>query len=239
MYRGMWQYPRNSNLCCIYRVPKSMRDVNPEAYTPQFVLIGPLHHSMKSQALKALEVGEDITYTKSMGYLNMEEHKKVYLAAFGKRLVEGGKTIDEFRKMIKKEEEAIRASYSESTTWINSPEFVKMVLHDSVFIIEFMMRYLVKDRENSEKIGDPLMDENCLTDTIFGDLILLENQLPYLILENLFDPIVPSICPLVHVETLPTHEEKRCKPIDHMYNADKLDSGGVKFKNVGEEFSIM
>ena len=195
MYRGMWQYPRNSNLCCIYRVPKSMRDVNPEAYTPQFVLIGPLHHSMKSQALKALEVGEDITYTKSMGYLNMEEHKKVYLAAFGKRLVEGGKTIDEFRKMIKKEEEAIRASYSESTTWINSPEFVKMVLHDSVFIIEFMMRYLVKDRENSEKIGDPLMDENCLTDTIFGDLILLENQLPYLILENLFDPIVPSICP--------------------------------------------
>ena len=94
MYPGMWRYPMNPDLCCIYRVPNRLREVNPEPYTPQIVLIGPLHHSVKSQALKALYLGDDITYTKSMAYLDMEEHKKTYLAEFAVRM-EGETTIDE------------------------------------------------------------------------------------------------------------------------------------------------
>jgi hypothetical protein len=31
--------------CCIYRVPNSLRDRNPEAYTPQLISIGPFHHN--------------------------------------------------------------------------------------------------------------------------------------------------------------------------------------------------
>ena len=30
--------------CCLYRVPKQLRNVNEEAYTPKLVSIGPLHH---------------------------------------------------------------------------------------------------------------------------------------------------------------------------------------------------
>ena len=77
----------------------------------------------------------------------------------------------------------IRASYSESTAWIDSPDFVEMILHDSIFIIELMLRFNLK---GPERIGDPLMDEPCLENTIKRDLILLENQLPYFILEKLF-----------------------------------------------------
>ncbi|KAG7589577.1 GAG-pre-integrase domain [Arabidopsis suecica] len=134
---GMWRFPRNPDLCCIYRVPNCLRQVNPEAYTPQLVLIGPLHHSLKSQALMSRG---DITNTKSMGYLNMEELKKVYLVEFARR-VEGKKTIDGFRTIIEEDEDIIRASYSESTAWISSPEFVDMILHDSVFLLEFFLRY--------------------------------------------------------------------------------------------------
>ncbi|CAL9240090.1 unnamed protein product, partial [Arabidopsis halleri] len=108
---GMWRFPRDPDLCCIYRVPNCLRQVNPEAYTPQLVLIGPLHHSLKSQALMSRG---DITNTKSMGYLNMEELKKVYLVEFAQR-VEGKKTIDGFRRIIEEDEDIIRASYSEST----------------------------------------------------------------------------------------------------------------------------
>ncbi|CAH8361206.1 unnamed protein product [Eruca vesicaria subsp. sativa] len=266
MYPGMWRYPKNHDMCCIYRVPNCIREVNPEAYTPQLVLIGPLHHSLKSQALKALDLLGDITYTKSLGYLNMEEHKKVYLTEFAQR-VEGEKTISELRRMIEEEEEAIRENYSESTAWIKSTEFVEMVLHDSVFIIEFILRHMETEPEIT---GDPLMVEPCLEDTVKDDLILLENQLPYVILEKLFDPIVPRIYPhqtfrnliieyfdfqgkigenskfrhltdlnrCVRVETLPKHDEEKRNPIQHMYNADKLDSGGVTLKALEEELSL-
>lgn len=31
---------------CIFRVPRRMREVKPEAYRPQIVVIGPLHRSL-------------------------------------------------------------------------------------------------------------------------------------------------------------------------------------------------
>ncbi|KAJ4896270.1 hypothetical protein Rs2_23064 [Raphanus sativus] len=58
---GVWRVPTNTDLCCIYRVPNCLRQVSPEAYTPQSVLIGPLHHSSK---LKALNSHGDITNAK-------------------------------------------------------------------------------------------------------------------------------------------------------------------------------
>ncbi|CAF2264828.1 hypothetical protein HID58_013965 [Brassica napus] len=289
----MWRYPRNLDSCCIYRVPDCIREVKPEAYTPQLVLIGPLHRPLKFQDLKALDRGDDITYTTSMKYLYMEEHKKIYLAAFAARF-EGKKTIDRFnrifeeeeeniidrfKRIIEEEEENIRESYSESTAWIKSSEFVEMVLHDSVFIIESILRFLIKGRK---KTGDRLMDWGCLTYTLFDDLILLENQLPYFILEKLFDPIVQRILPqktlrdliisffnlqgkigddskfrhftdlqrCVRVETLPNHDvcihkqhiqhayNADCIHKQHIQHADKLESGGVQFEAVGEEFSL-
>ncbi|KAG2258746.1 hypothetical protein Bca52824_078040 [Brassica carinata] len=124
-------------------------------------------------------------------------------------------------------------------------------------------------QHRTTKTGDPLIDGN-LASTVNADLILLENQLPYFILEKLFDPIVPRMCQyqtfreliIAHfgsggkidkkskfrhitdllrcalVETLPQHDEVKCEAIDHMYNADKLDYGGIKFETVGEEFSL-
>ncbi|EOA26181.1 hypothetical protein CARUB_v10019619mg [Capsella rubella] len=260
---GMWRFPTNPDLCCIYGVPNCLRQVNPEAYTPHLVLIGPLHHSLKSLALKSRG---DITNTKLMGYLNMEEHKKVYLVEFARR-VEGTKAIDGFRRIIEEDEDIIRASYSESTAWIPSSEFVDMVLHDSVFILELILRLYV---QGPEKIGDPIMDEPCLAHTVTGDLILLENQLPYFILKKLFDPIVSMLCPYqtfreltvihfglqnkignnskfrhftdlvrcVRVETVPDHGFGIFKPMYDMYSADKLDTGGVKFKAVEDELSV-
>lgn len=193
---GMWWFPTNPEHRCIYRVPDRLRRVNPEAYTPQLLLIGPLHHSLKFQALNSRG---DITNTKLMGYLNMEEHKKIYLARFSERLA-GQKTIDELRRRIKEEEDIIRASYSESTAWIESPKFVDMILHDSVFIIEFLLRskdYTLLEDQGSciKKTWDPIFEQPCLQTTVDEDLILLENQLPYFILEKLFDPIVPILRP--------------------------------------------
>ncbi|CAH2057939.1 unnamed protein product [Thlaspi arvense] len=47
----LWPSSVNHNYCCcIYRVPCGLRGVNPEAYTPRMLLIGPIHHFKKAQA---------------------------------------------------------------------------------------------------------------------------------------------------------------------------------------------
>ncbi|CAA7032881.1 unnamed protein product [Microthlaspi erraticum] len=263
-YPGMWKFPKDPEKCCIYRVPEILRSVNSEAYTPQLVIIGPLHHYMKTQALNSLG---DVPNTKSMGYVNLEEHKKIYLAKFGERL-DGNETIDGFRRTIKQHEKIIRESYSESTTWIESSEFVDMILHDSVFILEFNLRRIHRIR--GMKTGDPLIDEPCVGFTIMNDLMLLENQLPYFILSKLFDLIFPIVMPnrtfreliifvfgfrdkignssnfrhftdlarCVRVEKLQGRAQPEFKHFEHMFNADKLHSGGVKFEVLAEELSL-
>jgi hypothetical protein len=40
-------------VCCIYRVPNKLRQVNKEAYTPKLVSIGPFHHGLEE--LKGME----------------------------------------------------------------------------------------------------------------------------------------------------------------------------------------
>ncbi|EFH55317.1 predicted protein [Arabidopsis lyrata subsp. lyrata] len=215
-FPGMWRFPTNPEICCIYRVPDCPRSVNPEAYTPQLLLIGPLNHSLKSQAFKS---PGDVTYTMSTGYLNMEECKKIYLAEFTRRVVGGENTI------------------------------------------KLILRTLERGRE---KTGDPIMDMPCLEVIVKSDLMLLENQLPYFILEKLFDPVVPKFQKLiinyfnfggkignkskfrhftdlfrcVRVETLQGLPPRKFKLIEHMYNAVKLHSGGVKFEAVENEYSL-
>lgn len=45
---GLWSSWNDTDYSCIYRVPNHLRRVNPEAYTPQMLIIGPLHYSKKS-----------------------------------------------------------------------------------------------------------------------------------------------------------------------------------------------
>ncbi|CAH8263825.1 unnamed protein product [Arabidopsis lyrata] len=248
-FPGMWRFPTNPEICCIYRVPDCPRSVNPEAYTPQLLLIGPLNHSLKSQAFKS---PGDVTYTMSTGYLNMEEYIRFFGAKTGYGY--GYPRITDINLRP-------RESYSESSAWIESQEFVKMILHDCVFILELILRTLERGRE---KTGDPIMDMPCLEVIVKSDLMLLENQLPYFILEKLFDPVVPKFQKLiinyfnfggkignkskfrhftdlfrcVRVETLQGLPPRKFKLIEHMYNAVKLHSGGVKFEAVENEYSL-
>lgn len=60
-----------------------------------------------------------------------------------------------------------------------------MMLVDSVFILVFLKQ---TGRRYIDKTGDFLFDKSCHRDTIFEDLLLLENQLPFSLLENLFGP---------------------------------------------------
>ncbi|XP_022632289.1 UPF0481 protein At3g47200 isoform X1 [Vigna radiata var. radiata] len=143
----------------IYRVPQHIRESNPKAYTPLIVSIGPYHYN-------------------SFGA--MEELKLKYLMGFLNRT---RLPMREFAVKIKELEEKIRSCYAD-TIKCNDDDFLKMILVDACFIIELFLRC----HEYSywmEK--DPLLLKPWMLDYIQDDLLLLENQLPFFVLEQLYN----------------------------------------------------
>lgn len=165
--------PQPPMVCCIYRVPDRLRHVNEKVYTPQVVSIGPLHHG--KQSLKA-----------------MEEHKKRYLQGF---LTRTRVSLEEYVKKVKYHEAKLRSCYEESIKF-NSDEFVRIILVDAAFIIELLLRIC---RERFNIIGlenyenDRIFNKPWLIHYIAPDMQLLENQLPFFILEDLFDPDIITV----------------------------------------------
>ncbi|KAL6215118.1 hypothetical protein ACLB2K_014549 [Fragaria x ananassa] len=151
--------PPLSPLRCIHRVPDRLRSERERDYTPRVISIGPYHHG--NEALKRMEV-----------------HKMRYLNCFMNR---SHTRLHDYKVKIREQEVKLRNYYSE-TIVLNSDQFVTMVLVDAIFLLEFLLR----------GSNDILQDENdCIFRTpwmlpdVATDLLMLENQLPLFILEDL------------------------------------------------------
>ncbi|KAK9937339.1 hypothetical protein M0R45_014137 [Rubus argutus] len=150
-------------LCCIYRVPERLRCAIPIAYTPQVVSIGPLHHGSK-------------------GLIGMEEHKMRYLQDFISRTKI---SLKDYLQMIRGQEEKLRNCYAE-TIGLESDAFVKIILVDAAFIIEM----LLKNHYNFLRdVNDRIFNKPWMRQDVWYDMLLLENQLPFFILDELYDKV--------------------------------------------------
>ena len=148
--------------CCIYRVPKDLRKINEAAYTPQVISIDPLHHGEKE-------------------FIEMEKQKLRYMLEFSKRVGVGAEKLKEFKRFIEDNEQHIRNYYQENSS-LPSPKFVSMILHDVVFIIEVFLKYWLQEGTFDFFLHTPTM-----INAIDRDLQLLENQLPYFVLQKLIE----------------------------------------------------
>jgi hypothetical protein len=99
-------------------VPNLLRNVKPEAYTPQLISIGPLHHGDAK-----LEI--------------MKKEKFICFRDF-KRSRMNDERIMDLVNIIRNKEKNIRQYYSKNFNEIGSWEFIEMILLDAVFIIEFI-----------------------------------------------------------------------------------------------------
>ncbi|KAL5717686.1 hypothetical protein ACHQM5_010659 [Ranunculus cassubicifolius] len=122
--------PIPSSQCCIFRIPQSLRILSEEAYIPNIVSIGPLHHD--KECVKA-----------------MDEHKKWYLHSILHRTPKPDNTLKDFLKTIQAMEVQIRASYSKPID-LSSDDFVEMILLDSydnypIYITSWMLSSLKHD----------------------------------------------------------------------------------------------
>ncbi|TQD92519.1 hypothetical protein C1H46_021933 [Malus baccata] len=188
---------------CIYRVPKRLRQGNEKAYTPQVVSIGPLHHG--EEHLKA-----------------MEEHKKRYLQHFLRRT---GVGFSDYIQMIKEQEGRLRGSYAESVEF-GSDQFVRIVLVDAAFIIELLLRYYsIKHKVEDDYCqgeDDYIFNNPRMLWDVRPDLRLLENQLPFFILRDLFNTR--------------SYQEPSLLGISYHFFKTQIDSEGKK-KNFGKILS--
>ena len=84
-------------------------------------------------------------------------------------------------------EESIRGCYEETIN-LNSDRFVKMILVDASFILELFFRF----SSVSWTSDDPISVEP-RANAVFLDLLLLENQLPFFVIEKLHQLAFPSL----------------------------------------------
>ncbi|KAJ3678437.1 hypothetical protein LUZ60_002240 [Juncus effusus] len=152
---------RNSQYT-IFRVPSYIREINKNFYEPRIVSIGPYHHG--GAHLKA-----------------MEEQKWHYAH---KLLTENPDvTLDMYLKELRELENAARRCYYERIEMC-SDEFVTMLLLDSVFIIQVVVNWSFR---GDEDIEDIVYDIPWNVPLIKSDLLMLENQIPFFIMEKVFE----------------------------------------------------
>ncbi|XP_050282428.1 UPF0481 protein At3g47200-like isoform X1 [Quercus robur] len=238
------QEPMWGSECCIYKVPKRLRKVKEEAYTPKLVSIGPVH--CNNDELKDMKI--------------METLKNRYFKKFFSRTK---KIQEDFEKIVEGNKDKIRHCYAEEIPLPEGKNFVDMILLDSIFIIELFLRSEAKEEEN-----DYILSKPWLKDGVRQDLILLENQVPFFILNELYQDFVTSTGYQASFLTLAckyffNSEEKICDekevkhftdlqryffhppdqklgdPIEHRHSATKLEMAGLIFQTQKEERSLL
>ncbi|KAJ6791596.1 UPF0481 protein-like [Iris pallida] len=152
--------PKKKELCTIYRVFHSVRKEHEKYYDPQIVAIGPLHHN--DDALKP-----------------MEPLKWRYLRLLLRRSPEKNKLQNYISRVNEVRTEA-RSYYSEPVEPDDSA-FVEMMVLDGCFLLEFLVNAYTGDNERH------LSDVRWNLPLLRSDMLLLENQIPFPVLELLFD----------------------------------------------------
>ncbi|KAI9072858.1 hypothetical protein K1719_045176 [Acacia pycnantha] len=149
--------------CCIYRVPTALRALNKEAYTPQIVSIGPFHHGNGNKRLQ-----------------NMEMHKQILFKRFTQRAMSSCQEdlVKDLVAFVKDLEPKVRACYSEKIT-LTTGKLVKLILIDAGFIIELFT-------------SNGNFSQQWLEDSIRDDLLLIENQLPFFVIKELYNKAFPQ-----------------------------------------------
>jgi hypothetical protein len=157
-----WRYQ------CIYPVPACIKDLNPRAYRPQVVSLGPFHH------------GEPHLRP-------MDAHKRRSLVQFLRR---ARRPLEDFVAAVA-EAGGLKDSYQGlGNEWrIHGGEerFLELMVTDGCFLLEFM-RMATGWETNSYSHDDPVFGDHGLLYTvpyIRRDMLMIENQLPLLVLERL------------------------------------------------------
>ncbi|KAA8541092.1 hypothetical protein F0562_025055 [Nyssa sinensis] len=148
----------------IFEVPSSLQKLEPDAFIPHVVSIGPYHRNEKRLQ-------------------GMEKHKWRVL---GHVLRRTKYPIEFYRDAILPLEMDTRNCYDKLFKKFRSSEFVEMMLLDACFILELLNVAANGIKHCGYKLDDPLFTTRGISPFIQRDLLMLENQLPLFVLNRLF-----------------------------------------------------
>ncbi|XP_021812385.1 uncharacterized protein LOC110755477 [Prunus avium] len=191
---------------CIYRIPSKLRNVKSEAYTPQLISIGPFHHGnpklrdMERHKMRYYENFCQRTWKTKEELENFIREKqedilRCYAGAIEPNFIRE-KEEDILRcyagaiepNFIREKEEDILRCYAGAIE--PDIDFLKVILIDACFILELFFKNVncqTEKKENYYLLRSPLLRK-----AVEQDLILLENQLPYPLLQALYDFAIPT-----------------------------------------------
>ncbi|XBI35925.1 hypothetical protein VPH35_121537 [Triticum aestivum] len=163
----------------IYRVPQWLKGTNTKAYRPRLVSLGPFHHGDSN--LRA-----------------MEEHKGRALVHLIKR---SQKPLQDFISAIGDVAEELEAAYGKDLhmKWRNNRRsFVDLMLTDGCFLLE-----IISAPFQDYKLHDPVFSRSGreqIDPILRSDMLLIENQLPLLVLKKILGVVRPNNSPGVAMD---------------------------------------
>ncbi|XP_057491607.1 UPF0481 protein At3g47200-like [Actinidia eriantha] len=152
---------------CIYKVPASVKDRNQKAYEPQLVSFGPYHHGKEH-------------------LMRMEKHKHRALFHFLRR---SNKPLALYFACLLEAVQDLKDSYdSLDPDWqSDNDRFLQLMILDGCFMLEFLR--CNTDGPPEDYFGyDPIFSyhgELHILSLVRRDMLLLENQLPIMVLHRL------------------------------------------------------
>ncbi|XP_078161198.1 UPF0481 protein At3g47200-like [Carex rostrata] len=155
----LWGNANETENFTIFRTPHNISQSKKNIFEPSVVSIGPFHRGQKHLQ-------------------TVEEQKRRYLKDFLSRgdHISLNLCISEMKFL----ETRTRRCYSETFDDVDSNAFVKMMLLDGCFVLEhFLKKY--------ERNGNSILEIGWNYNFIVRDLLLLENQIPFFIVEKLYE----------------------------------------------------
>ncbi|XP_059668923.1 uncharacterized protein LOC132314016 [Cornus florida] len=156
----------------LYEVPDVLLEQNRDAYTPSCVSIGPFYRRWWR--------GADLN--------EMVAVKKRYMCELLERNGTFGATLRECTEAMLKLNSLVKECYSKLhfCSRYGDWDYVEFMVIDGCFIIELLYRKYVE-------MSDPILQNHLKYHQVRRDLLLLENQIPFVVLEELFRLTVERI----------------------------------------------
>lgn len=149
----------------IFKAPNGISNEDRNVFIPSKVSIGPFHHGAPH-----LE--------------SMENLKWSYLYAFLKH--NSSLTLDDLLELVMKSESRLRKCYEKKFYDINGDKFAQIMLLDCCFVLELLLRY---SKKRLRRRNDPVFTTPGLLFDLRCDLMLLENQIPYFLLKDVYENV--------------------------------------------------
>ncbi|KAJ9564924.1 hypothetical protein OSB04_000890 [Centaurea solstitialis] len=154
------QNPTNtSSSAPVHTIPSRVRDLNPSAFTPRVVSIGPLHRDNEN-------------------LVSFEGQKAIFLRELLRQTgLPPEETLQKCLQKVHASITEIREFYDGINTCDTDDKIERMMVMDGCFILEYIYMCAYDERDRNM----------VLPAAIVYDLLLIENQIPFFVLEYIFD----------------------------------------------------